>query len=134
MSSSASILKNNFNDTSNDADDIPKRLEYSNDFRSCSRMIIVERIQRLVKNLHFDNVPWNFHSTNKLADCDKYNCCKNQIQKFYFRSSFRKHKKKYNHNEQVHLLECSITSMPLKISLVVYVNNIKFLKAYFSIT
>ncbi|RNA18510.1 hypothetical protein BpHYR1_017306 [Brachionus plicatilis] len=59
MSSSASILVNNFNDTSNDAN-----------------YISTKEFKKLVKILHFVNVTWNFYSTSKLADCDKhtYNC------------------------------------------------------------
>ncbi|RNA23604.1 hypothetical protein BpHYR1_049563 [Brachionus plicatilis] len=73
MSSSASILENNFNDTINDAEDSPKNKRSTAKTYDCVQECeSLEKFKRLAKNLHFDNVTWNFHSTNKLADCDKH--------------------------------------------------------------
>ncbi|RNA23383.1 hypothetical protein BpHYR1_028087 [Brachionus plicatilis] len=73
MSSSASLLENNFNDTVNDAEEFPKTKQSkakAYDFvEDCESL---EEFKKLIKNLHFDNVSWNFHGTNKLADCDKH--------------------------------------------------------------
>ena len=77
MSSSASILENNFNDTVNDAEELAKikrSVAKAYDFlEDCESLI---EFKKLVKNLHFDNVAWNFHSKINLADCDKhtFNC------------------------------------------------------------
>ncbi|RMZ96757.1 hypothetical protein BpHYR1_027137 [Brachionus plicatilis] len=66
MSCSASILENNFNDTSNDVDDIStNKKDTAKTYDCVQECESLEEFKRLVKNLHFDNVPWNFHSTNK---------------------------------------------------------------------
>ncbi|RNA18638.1 hypothetical protein BpHYR1_049963 [Brachionus plicatilis] len=77
MSSSASFLENNFNDTNNDADISTNKRSTAKTFDCVQECETLKEFKRLVKNLHFDIVPWNFHSTNKLADCDKHtNNCK----------------------------------------------------------
>ncbi|RNA05997.1 hypothetical protein BpHYR1_012514 [Brachionus plicatilis] len=30
----------------------------------------LDEFKRLIKDLRFDNIAWNFHLTNRLADCD----------------------------------------------------------------
>ncbi|RNA24848.1 hypothetical protein BpHYR1_043696 [Brachionus plicatilis] len=72
MSSSASILENNFNDTANDAEELPKtKRSQAKAYDFVEDCESLEEFKKLIKNLQFDNVSWNFNGTNQLADCDK---------------------------------------------------------------
>jgi hypothetical protein len=77
MSSSISLLENNFNDTLLDAEETSKNTRGTNkDYEFVQECDSLKQFDILVKNLHFDKVSWNRHTHNSLSDCDKhvYNC------------------------------------------------------------
>ncbi|CAF0770324.1 unnamed protein product [Brachionus calyciflorus] len=73
MSSSVSILENNFDGTANDAEEITKNLrKKAKIYDFLEQCESFEEFKRKIKEKLYDNVSWNFHSTIRLSDKDKH--------------------------------------------------------------